>query len=77
VRTDKGANVVLTADACYTRENMDRDLLPGVLWDAAEMARSLSELRSLRDRHGATIVFGHDPAQWKELPHAPAPLAIA
>jgi glyoxylase-like metal-dependent hydrolase (beta-lactamase superfamily II) len=75
VRRDSGADLVLTADACYTRENMDRDLLPGILWDADEMARSLARLRDLRDREGATVIFGHDPAQWQELPHAPAPLA--
>jgi glyoxylase-like metal-dependent hydrolase (beta-lactamase superfamily II) len=77
VRAGKGAELVLTADACYTRENMDRDLLPGVLWDAAEMSRSLARLRDLRDRHGATVVYGHDPAQWRELPRAPEPLALA
>jgi glyoxylase-like metal-dependent hydrolase (beta-lactamase superfamily II) len=41
------------------------------------MAHSLARLRELRDRHGATIVFGHDPAQWQELPRAPEPLAVA
>jgi glyoxylase-like metal-dependent hydrolase (beta-lactamase superfamily II) len=75
VRPGRGADLVLTADACYTRENMDRDLLPGILWDAEEMARSLARLRDLRDREGATIVFGHDPAQWREISRAPAPLA--
>jgi glyoxylase-like metal-dependent hydrolase (beta-lactamase superfamily II) len=39
------------------------------------MARSLARLRDLRDREGATIVFGHDPAQWREISRAPAPLA--
>jgi len=77
VRAGKGSDLVLTADACYTRENMDRDLLPGVLWDAGEMAHSLARLRELRDRQGATIIFGHDPAQWRELPRAPEPLAVA
>jgi glyoxylase-like metal-dependent hydrolase (beta-lactamase superfamily II) len=75
VRAGNEADLVLTADACYTRENMDRNLLPGILWDADEMARSLARLRGLRDREGATVIFGHDPAQWQELPHAPAPLA--
>jgi N-acyl homoserine lactone hydrolase len=75
VRAGKGTDLVLAADACYTRENMDRNLLPGVLWDASEMARSLARLRGLRDRQGATIIFGHDPAQWQELPRAPEPLA--
>jgi glyoxylase-like metal-dependent hydrolase (beta-lactamase superfamily II) len=55
---------------------MDRDLLPGVFWDAEEMTRSMARLRGLRDREGATIIFGHDPGQWRELPRAPAPLAV-
>src|SRR5262245_58350514 len=70
----KTGDLVLTADACYTRENMDRDVLPNVLWDPAEMSASLARLRDLRDRHGATVIYGHDVAQWGDLPHAPAPL---
>jgi len=42
VRSGKGAEFVLTADACYTRENMDRDVLPNTLWDPAEMSRPLA-----------------------------------
>src|SRR5262252_6549654 len=74
VRAGKGTDLVLAADACYTRENMDRDVLPTVLWDPAEMSRSLGKLRELRDRQGATVIYGHDRAQWPELQHAPAPL---
>ncbi len=74
VRAGKGTEWVLAADACYTQENMDRDLLPGVLWDASEMAHSLARLRELRDRRGATIVYGHDPGQWQELRRVPGPL---
>lgn len=76
IRAGRGPNLVLAADACYTRENMDRDLIPGVVWDEAEMARSVAHLRGLRDRHGARLVYGHDPAQWDELPRAPAPLPV-
>ncbi len=76
IRAGRGPDLVLVADACYTRENMDRDLLPGVVWNEVEMARSLGELRALRDRHGARLLYGHDPAQWDELPRAPAPLPV-
>ena len=75
VRAGKGTDLVLAADACYTRENMDRDVLPTVLWDPAEMSRSLGKLRELRDRQGATMIYGHDLAQWRELRHAPTPVA--
>jgi glyoxylase-like metal-dependent hydrolase (beta-lactamase superfamily II) len=75
VRSSKGTDLVLTADACYTRENMDRDVLPRVLWDAAQMSSSLASLRALRDREGATVLYGHDAEQWTGLRHAPSPLA--
>ncbi len=66
---------MLTGDACYTKTNMDQDLLPSVFFNEAEMYRSLGKLRDLRDKHGAMIIYGHDPQQWKEIPHAPEPLA--
>jgi glyoxylase-like metal-dependent hydrolase (beta-lactamase superfamily II) len=70
----QGTELVLTADACYTRENMDRDILPTVLWDPTEMSRSLGALRNWRDKKGATVIYGHDAAQWQTLHRAPAPL---
>jgi N-acyl homoserine lactone hydrolase len=76
VRAGRGPGVVLAADACYTRENLDRMMLSGVFWDADEMLRSLARLGHLRDGEGAMVIYGHDPAQWQELPHAPKPLAL-
>lgn len=74
VRTGKDARLVFTADACYTQANLDRDLLPLVVWDEAEMSRSLGALRKLRDADGATLFYGHDPAQWTAI-GLPAKLA--
>jgi N-acyl homoserine lactone hydrolase len=75
VRTGKGAELVLAEDACYTQETMDRDVLPPTAWDEKEMSRSLARLRDLRDRQGATVVYGHDPAQWQGFRRAPEALA--
>jgi glyoxylase-like metal-dependent hydrolase (beta-lactamase superfamily II) len=74
VRAGKGAQLVCASDACYTRENMDRDVLPTILWDAAVMRDSLAALRRLRDKGGATMLYGHDPAQWETIPRPPAPV---
>ena len=74
VRAGKAAPLVLASDACYTRENMDRDVLPKVLWNPAVMRDSLAALRKLRDQAGATMFYGHDPAQWEATPHAPSSL---
>lgn len=75
VRGGGGGDWVMTADACYTREHLDGDRLSGVVWDAAEMTRTLAVLRRLRDREGATLLYGHDTAQWESIAHAPTPLA--
>ena len=74
IRDAKKAQLVCAADACYTRENMDRDVLPNVLWNPSVMRESLAVLRRLRDQAGATMFYGHDPAQWESIPQAPAPV---
>jgi hypothetical protein len=61
------------------RASMLSDLAPGqpwtvpvssflvdhpVLWNPSVMRDSLAALRKLRDQGGATMLYGHDPAQW-------------
>ena len=75
VRAGKGVDLVCAGDACYTRENMDRDVLPRILWSGPVMRESLATLRRLRDQAGATVFYGHDPAQWQATPQAPAAIA--
>ncbi len=77
VRLGQGEQMVFTADACYTRENLERDILPRVLWNAEIMAQSLARLRQLRDKQGATLFYGHDPAQWQAMCHIPEPIVTA
>ena len=77
VRAGKGAELVLTADACYTRENMDRDLLPGVLWDAgrddaAPSRGSVSSATATAPR-SSTDTTRPSGRSW---PRAPEPLVI-
>jgi glyoxylase-like metal-dependent hydrolase (beta-lactamase superfamily II) len=76
VRAGKGAQMVCAGDACYTRENMDRNVLPNILWNPSVMLESLAALRRLRDQGGVTMVYGHDPAQWETMPRAPAPVVL-
>jgi N-acyl homoserine lactone hydrolase len=74
VRDGQATPLVFTGDACYTQEHLDRDVLPQAVWNADAMAHSLSTLRNLRDRHGATLFYGHDPRQCQGIRHAPMPL---
>jgi N-acyl homoserine lactone hydrolase len=74
VRDGQATPLVFTGDACYTQEHLDRDVLPQAVWDAEAMAHSLTTPRNLRDQHGATLFYGHDPGQWQAIRHAPEPL---
>ncbi|NTW36566.1 MAG: beta-ketoacyl-ACP synthase 3 [Syntrophobacteraceae bacterium] len=59
------------ADSCYTMENINEDVLPGLMWNAGETVRSVQRMKNLRDLYGATIVTGHDPEAWKQFKQAP------
>jgi len=59
------------ADACYTTQNIESNVLPGLMWNAGETVRSVQRMKNLRDLIGATIVTGHDPDGWKQFKQAP------
>ena len=65
---------MLTGDAVYTREHLEKTILPTNTYNAGEMTHSLGVLRDLRDRRGVTLLYGHDSEQWNSIPHAPKPL---
>jgi glyoxylase-like metal-dependent hydrolase (beta-lactamase superfamily II) len=68
VRTSPDRAFVLTADACYTQAHLDRELLPGAVWDAAQMIASMERLRRLGARSDTQLLFGHDAQQWDRMP---------
>jgi len=72
VRVSPDRAFVMAADACYSQEHMDRELLPGAVWDPGQMIESMRRLRSLGQRAGTQLVYGHDARQWEALPHGPA-----
>jgi glyoxylase-like metal-dependent hydrolase (beta-lactamase superfamily II) len=76
VHAAPGVEFVLTADACYSRAHLDREILPvaGATWNPQMMIETYSQLRTLQERHGCHLVFGHDPDQWTTMRHAPEPM---
>lgn len=74
VRLDDGREVVLCADACYLRRNLDEMRLPSVVFDEAMMRTSLERLAALRAA-GATMIYGHDPEAWPQAPSQLQPQA--
>lgn len=71
VRLPTSGAMLLTIDAVYVQENLDTDNWAGQ--GDPEVARaSAHRLAAIADREHATMVFGHDPAQWAGLRMAPA-----
>jgi len=73
VQTELGGEFILCGDACYLRDNLDKLQVPGILADAEATLAVLKRFRAMQ-AGGATLVFGHDPEQWKTLPTAPTRL---
>ena len=68
VQVSKGRWIVMTADACYTQEHLDRDLLPVVAWNGSLMHETMAKFRQMGERSDTELIFGHDADQWLRLP---------
>lgn len=63
---ERTGSFLLASDAVSLRENLDREIMPKNTWDPDLMARSMDEIRRI-EAAGATIVCGHDGAQWATM----------
>jgi N-acyl homoserine lactone hydrolase len=63
--------VILAADACYWREHVEAERVPGVVWNPTQAQHSVKRLKTLARLTGATIFPGHDPEFWTTVKQAP------
>jgi glyoxylase-like metal-dependent hydrolase (beta-lactamase superfamily II) len=63
--------VILTGDACYWHEHVDKERVPGVVWNPTLALHSIQRLKTLARLTGARIFPGHDPEFWKTVKQAP------
>jgi glyoxylase-like metal-dependent hydrolase (beta-lactamase superfamily II) len=66
VALEKSGMVLLAADAVSLRVTLDRDVAPRNTQDPQALAKSWEEIRRIEAR-GATVLCGHDAAQWDTL----------
>lgn len=71
VTLPKTGKLFFAADCCYTDENLEKNILPGLAWNFGDCERTIQRLRHLRDEEGFKIVAGHDPESWKQYKQAP------
>lgn len=65
-----GARFLLAIDAIYSRDQIAADDW-GAYVDADSARASANRVQDLAATLGATLVYGHDAAQWQQLRHAP------
>jgi glyoxylase-like metal-dependent hydrolase (beta-lactamase superfamily II) len=63
--------VILTGDACYWHEHVEKERVPGVVWNPTRARHSIKRLKPLARLTGARIFPSHDPAFWKTVKQAP------
>ncbi|QBD83721.1 N-acyl homoserine lactonase family protein [Ktedonosporobacter rubrisoli] len=64
--------IIFTSDAIYLRDSYGPPAVGSpVVYDNLQWARSVEKIRNIAHKKNATIVFGHDHAQIKELRLAP------
>jgi N-acyl homoserine lactone hydrolase len=68
LRLRSGRELLLTADASYTRRTIDEELVPLFCDDVHRYMRSLREIRRyLELTPSALVVCGHDPEGWEQI----------
>jgi N-acyl homoserine lactone hydrolase len=63
--------VILTGDACYWHEHVEKERVPGVVWNPTLALHSIKRLKTLARLTGAQIFPSHDPVFWKTVKQAP------
>lgn len=70
IRLEGDGTFLLASDALSIRANLDQGIVPKNTWDRDECLRSFDRIRAF-ERDGATVICGHDDAQWATLRKGP------
>jgi glyoxylase-like metal-dependent hydrolase (beta-lactamase superfamily II) len=68
----KNNPVIITGDAVYLRENLEKDIPSGFAASFSEAAHSYQVIKHLAEDEKAKVWFGHDPDEWKKIKLAPS-----
>ena len=73
IRLPKTGLVVLTSDLCYSKENLDKDILPsiGLTYDPMGMLDGYHYVKQAVAREKGDVIFAHDPDVFKAHKHSP------
>lgn len=63
--------VILSGDACYWREHIEAERVPGVVWSPAAALHSIKRLKTLARLVRGRIFPAHDPVFWRTVAQSP------
>jgi glyoxylase-like metal-dependent hydrolase (beta-lactamase superfamily II) len=74
VRLPKTGTTILTADAAYFRENVEKNLIPNIVlaYDPAGIVKGYDWIRRMMATENANFFTAHDPDAYKAMKKAPA-----
>jgi hypothetical protein len=64
--------LLFTADACYSKKNMDMNVISSFHLDPVGSLQSMKRLKELAAKHDAELFYSHDPETWPSALKAPA-----
>lgn len=64
-------SMLLTSDCCYTEENLNDNIPPGLVWNAEDSIKTIDWIRKMQSDNNVEVVTGHDPTAWKRYKQAP------
>jgi N-acyl homoserine lactone hydrolase len=70
LKLPESGNILLCSDAIYCQDNLDHDAWGGQA-DPETAKVSAARLCTIAKEQHALMIYGHDPAQWRQLRHAP------
>ena len=73
IRLPKTGLVVLTSDLCYSKQNLDKDILPsiGLVYNPMGMLDGYQYVKGAVAREGGDVIFANDPEVFQAHKHSP------
>lgn len=65
--------VILAGDACYWREHLEAERVPGVVWNPVAALHAIKRLKTLARLTGGRVFPAHDPLFWRSVKQSPDP----
>ena len=63
--------MLFTADACYSKKNMDMNVISSFHLDPVGSVKSMQRLKDLAAQHDAELFYSHDPETYPSYLKAP------